>query len=125
MGDLFRDGAVWMAAQFQAHLSRSVVYSRGEDSVTFNATIGQTDREKADDFGRLVKATTRDYIFLTASLVLASAQTLPEPGDQIRETLDGAVRVFELLSVTGSAVWRYADQYGILLRVNTRHVATE
>jgi hypothetical protein len=70
--------------------------------------------------GVITHAQERDYLIAADDLVLGGAATLPERGDQIDETIDGATVTFEVLPLAGEAHWRYSDPFRTLLRVHTR-----
>lgn len=106
-------------------MARMVTYQRGGDSVDLAATIGRTEFEQADDFGVIHKIESRDYLVLTADLVLASVQTLPKAGDRIRETDGAKTFVYEVMAPGNEPPFRYSDPYRRTLRIHTKHVATE
>lgn len=119
MTDLLAWGIAWLDRKRKQHLSREVIYHRGELTAPVQATIGRTEFEVSDTEGVQTAYTDRDYLISTADLVLNGQITLPEPGDQIRETLAATVEVFEVLD------WRYSDPHRQMLRIQTKHIASE
>ncbi len=125
MADLLAQGAAWLEEQRSRHLSRTVTYLRGSDSVDLPATIGRTTFEQADEYSIVHRTEARDFLVLTADLVLAGAATLPQAGDRIREAASGQTFIYEVLAPGGEPPWRYSDPYRKTLRIHTKHVATE
>ena len=119
-GDLLAQGQAWLAAQQKAHASRPVVYRRGGASVTLDATIGKTDFEYTDGYGATIIDQSRDYLILTAELVLGDERTLPQAGDTIEET-DGQQRFTYEVTVMGpEPAYRYSDPGRVQLRIHTK-----
>lgn len=125
MGNLLQAGSAWLDAQRKAHMSSPVTYSRGEASVEVQATVGRTVFEIDDGAGILQKVESRDYLVLTADLVLDGEPTLPQAGDRIREADGAKTFVYEVMAPGGEPVWRYSDPYRKTLRIHTKHVDTE
>ncbi len=125
MPDLLEQGATWLDEQRHAHLTRTVTYERGADSVQVQATIGRTVFEQADEYGAIHRIESRDFLVRAADLVLGGTQTLPQAGDRIRETDGGVTHVYEVMAPGTEPPWRYSDAYRRVLRVHTKHVATE
>ncbi|MCK6458219.1 MAG: hypothetical protein L6Q92_17030 [Phycisphaerae bacterium] len=118
-------GSAWLEDQRNRHMTRTVTYQRGGDSVDVAATIGRTEFEQADDFGVIHKVESRDYLVRTTDLVLASVQTLPKAGDRVRETDGAKTFVYEVMAPGSEPPFRYSDPYRRTLRIHTKHVATE
>ncbi len=125
MADLLRQGAAWLDCQRHTHLTQTVRYQRGADSVELSATIGRTEFEQADEYGVLHRIEARDYIIRAADLVLGGETVLPKAGDQIHETEGAVTHVYEVMAPGGEPPWRYSDPYRVALRVHTKHVKTE
>jgi len=119
MTDLLAWGLKWLDGQRKRHLSLEVVYARGEITAAVQATIGRTEFEVSGSDGVQTAYTDRDYLISTADLVLDGELSLPEPGDQVREALAATVEVYEVLD------WRYSDPHRQMLRVQTKHIASE
>lgn len=125
MTDMLEQGAAWLEGQRHKHMTRTLVYERGADSVELSARIGRTEFEQADDYGAVHKIESRDFLVRTVDLVLASAQTLPKAGDRIRETDGAQTFVYEVMAPGTEPPFRYSDPYRKTLRIHTKHVDTE
>ena len=125
MTDLLEQGSNWLENQRVQHASQTVVYQRGEQSVEVAATIGKTEFEVDDGHGILQRVESRDYLILSADLVVGGQTTLPERGDRVRETQSEKVFVYEVIAPGGEPAWRYSDPYRKTLRIHSKHVATE
>jgi hypothetical protein len=130
--DVLDKGSAWLEDQRNRHMTRTVTYQRGGDSVELSATIGRTEFEQADEFGVIHEIESRDFLMRTADLVLAGAQTLPRTGDRIRETDLSAGQaggtktfVYEVLAPGNEPPFRYSDPFRRTLRIHTKHAATE
>ena len=78
--DTIIDGALHAA---QSSREVAIVYSRGVDSVTIAAVVGQTPFEQTDEYGVSHQIESRDYIVIAADLILAGLATLPQAGDVV------------------------------------------
>ena len=125
MTNLFETGASWLAGQLKTHASVDVTYVRGADQVMVKATIGKTEFEIDDGSGVIVRIQSRDFLVHTADLVLTGTQTLPVAGDLIRETQGASTFVYEVMPPGNEPHYRYSDPFRKLLRIHTKHVATE
>lgn len=125
MADLLEQAATWLNGQRHEHMTRAVVYQRGDNQVELSATIGRTEFEQVDEYGVVHKVESRDYLICTTDLVLASLPTLPKAGDRIRETDGQQTFVYEVMAPGGEPPFRYSDPYRKALRIHTKHVDTE
>ncbi len=125
MPDLLETGSNWLENQRHQHMTRTVLYQRGTDTVELVATIGRTAFEQADEFGVIHRIESRDFLVRVSDLVLATVQTLPKAGDQISETTGDQTFVYEVMAPGNEPPWRYSDPYRRTLRIHTKHVATE
>ena len=125
MSDMLRDGQSWLAAKLTSHAAHEVVYRRDSLQATVLATIGKTDAEQESADGLVTRTEVRDYLINTASLVLGGVQTLPQRGDEILETDEGQVFVYEVLPRGSDRAWRYSDPFRLKLRIHTKLIATE
>lgn len=125
MGDLLDRGAAFLDAQRHQHLSRLVLYRRGTDEKEVEATIGKTEFEQADDAGLIHRVESRDFLVRTADLDLGAGPILPRAGDQVRETVGLSVFVYEVNAPGAQPPFRYSDPYRRVLRIHTKHIATE
>lgn len=125
MTDLLEHGAAWLDQQRSRHLTRTVTYLRGEESVDLPATIGQTTFEQADEYGVIHRTQSRDYLISAADLVLAGAAEQPKAGDRIRETVGEQMLIYEVMAPGGEPPWRFSDPYRRTLRIHTKFVGME
>ncbi len=126
MADLLQTGSDWLADQLKAHASRPVVYRRGTQQVGVLATIGRTLLKLDDGYGGVrMEWTDRDFLIQAADLVLGGVPTLPQRGDQIRETQGGRVFVYEVMAPGREPEWRWSDGFRKVLRIHTKQVGTE
>ncbi|MCP4226357.1 MAG: hypothetical protein GY773_23720, partial [Actinomycetia bacterium] len=70
------------------------------------ATIGQTTFEQESEAGGIQQFQSRDFLVRTAELILDSEVTLPQAGDQIRETVDTKVFVYEVMAPGSQPAFR-------------------
>ncbi len=123
--DLLEKSAAWLQDQRTRHLSRTVTYLRGGDSVDLPATIGRTEFEQADEYGVVHRTQSRDFLVLAADLVLGGAPTLPQAGDRIRESVGDQTFLYEVMAPAGEPPWRYSDPYRKALRIHTKFIGME
>ncbi len=98
MSGLLEKGSNWLEDQRHTHLTRTVVYQRGGESVEVAATVGRTVFEQADEFGVIHRTESRDFLVRAADLVLAGNQTPPKAGDWIREPAGDQTFVYEVMA---------------------------
>ena len=123
--DLLNTGAAWLEEQRHQHLTRTVMYERGADSVELAATVGRTEFEQADEYGVVRRTESRDFLVRTQDLVIGGALALPKSGDRVRETTGATAYVYEVMAPGGEPPFRYSDPKRLTLRIHTKHVATE
>lgn len=123
--DLLEKGSAWLESQRHAHLTRTVVYQRGGESVELAATVGRTVFEQADEFGIVHRTESRDFLVLAADLVLNGTRILPKAGDYVREPVGDQVFIYEVMAPGDEPPFRYSDPYRRTLRIHTKHVGTE
>ncbi|HPM25049.1 MAG TPA: hypothetical protein PLP66_14170 [Phycisphaerae bacterium] len=125
MPDRLEQGAAWLEDQRTRHMSRTVTYLRGDDSVDVAATIGRTEFEQADEYGVVHRTESRDFLVLTDALVLGDKAVLPQTGDRVRETAGDQIFLYEVMAPGGEPPYRYSDPYRRTLRIHTKHVGME
>jgi len=126
MLDLLHFGSDWLADQLKAHASRPVVYRRGAQQATVQATIGRTLLRLDDGYGGVrMEWTDRDFLIHAADLVLGGLVTLPQRGDQIRETQGGRTVVYEVMAPGKEPPWRWSDVFRKVLRIHVKQIAVE
>lgn len=126
MRNVLSNGLKWLQEQLREHAQYSLEYRRGSEEVILQASLGRTLWRLSDGHGGTrIEWTERDVVVAAADLVLAGVRTLPQRGDQVRETRGAEVYVYEVLAPGSEPVWRWADPYRMLLRIHTVYVATE
>jgi len=125
MTDLLEQAATWLDDMRVKHMSQTVTYARGAESVELAATFGRTTYEITDESGATVQAVATDFVVSAEAIVLGGEQVLPDPGDQIRVSAGGQTRVLEVMDLGGAGHYRPADPYGRMLRIHTKHVDTQ
>jgi len=125
VADLLEKGTAWLDGVRQAHLSRTVTYQRGVDTVDVAATLGSTTYEVADEAGAIGQAKATDFIVAAVALVLGGAPTIPKVGDRIRVPSGAKVLVFEVLDLGGAGHYRPSDPHGRMLRIHAKQIDEE
>jgi len=125
MADLLQRASAWLEDQRTKHLTQSVVYQRGTDTIEVLATIGSTVFQIDDGAGGVLRIEARDYLISAADLVLAGNPVVPQRGDQIRETQGRQVFVYEVIRPGDEPCWRWSDAYRQTLRIHTKQVDLE
>jgi len=123
--DLLEHGVAWLEEQRAWHLSRTVEYVRGSESVELSATLGSTRYELTDDAGATVQALATDFLVAADDLVLGGVVTKPRIGDRIRLPAGDSVQVFEVLDLAGTGHYRPAGSFGKTLRIHTKRIDEE
>jgi hypothetical protein len=115
----------WLDEQRLRHMSETVTYSRGAESVEVPATLGSTGYEVADERGAVVHTKAMDFLISAADLVLGGQKTRPKAGDRIRVTFGAEVHVFEVMDLAGTGHYRPCDPHDRTLRVHTKRIDEE
>ena len=122
MADLLETASNWLEEKRTQHLSRTVTYQRGADTVDVPASIGRTTFEVDDGYGIVQKWESRDFLILATDLVLNGSQTLPERGDRIQEIQGATTFTYEVLAPGKEPPWRYSDPFRKTLRIHTKQI---
>jgi len=125
MADLLGTGAAWLEDQRHQHLTRTVTYQRGADTVGLAATIGRTQFEQADASDVIHRIESRDFLVRAADLVLGGVPVTPVAGDRIRETSGETTFVYEVMAPGGEPPFRFSDVNRLTYRIHTKLVGTE
>lgn len=125
MPDMLEQAVGWLGDMRTQHLSRTVEYVRGAETVELSATLGSTRYELTDDAGATVEAKATDFIVAADELALGGAAVKPQIGDRIRLPAGASVLVFEVLDLAGSGHWRPADPFGKALRIHAKQIDEE
>jgi hypothetical protein len=125
VANLLETGAAWLADQLKSHASVDVIYQRENEQISVKATIGKTEFEIDDGSGVIQRVQSRDFLIHAADLILGGVAALPVAGDRIRETQGSQTFVYEVLAPGNEPHYRFSDPFRKLLRIHTKHVATE
>ncbi|MCL4743602.1 MAG: hypothetical protein KJZ54_15515 [Phycisphaerales bacterium] len=125
MADLLEQGAAFLDDRRQTHLTRTVTYERGASTVDLAATVGRTVFEQADESGFIRKVESRDFLVRRTDLIFDGSALLPKAGDRVRDHDGAQTLVYEVMAPGGEPPFRYSDPYRKVLRIHTKHVATE
>ena len=120
MADLLKQGSDWLQSMRNQHATQSVIYKRGSDQVTLNATKGKSQIEVEDEYGTRIETEITDFLITASDLVLNGQTTTPAVGDKIEETIDGVTRIYEVMPIVAEGHWRWSDSFGKTLRIHTR-----
>jgi hypothetical protein len=117
MADMLKNGMSWLESQRKKCLTSPVIYRRERTSVEVPATIGKTIFRIEDEYGRMVRYESRDYLISSADLVINGTITLPRKGDEIID--EGFV--YEVMAPANEPEWRYSDAFRNTLRIHTKN----
>lgn len=105
----------------------SLVYTQvggGTVTLTNIAWEGRTAFRSNQQNRPSLEWSDRDYLIPAAALVIGAVQVLPQRGDRLAETLNGATQTFEIVTPdNGERAWRFADPQNTLLRVHVKRVS--
>jgi hypothetical protein len=118
MANMIQDGISWLAGQLKTHASNQVIYKRGTNTVTVNATLGKTEFEVEHDSGVVDRVETRDYLINAADIDFGAGPVKPQRGDKIVEVLNGTTHTRTVSVPTQGQVWSH-DGFEVKLRVHT------
>jgi hypothetical protein len=125
MSDLLKKASEWLENQRVKHMTCTVFYLRGAESIEVAATIGKTVFEIDDGIGARTQFEARDFLILADDLILDGRIVLPERGDRVQEVQTGKTFLYEVLAPGKEPCWRYSDPYRKTLRIHTKQVGTE
>lgn len=125
MADLLQQGVDWLDGMRSAHLSRTVTYQRGCESLEIAATLGATSLEVTDEAGATVQSPQTDFIVSADALVLGGAVVTPLVGDRVSIPFGDKTLVYEVLSLPDGRHFRRCDGSGRMLRIHAKQVDEE
>lgn len=120
--DVLKDASAWLEGERNKFLVEPVTYERGADSVILNATRGKTVFEVDDGFGSIERWEAKDFLILTADLILNSIEVLPERGDLIKDIVGTLTYVYEIMSPRNEPDFRFSDPWRQTLRIHTKQI---
>jgi hypothetical protein len=116
MVDILKNGMSWLESQRDKNLSSLVIYRRGDDTAEVPATIGKTLFRIEDEYGRVVRYESRDFLITASELILNETVVSPERGDEIID--DGFI--YEVMAPANEPEWRYSDSFRNTLRIHSK-----
>jgi hypothetical protein len=119
MADLLQEGAAWLEEKRHAHLAHAVLYYRAGFSVEVLATVGRSVFEVATEGGGVESVERRDYLLRAEDLVLGEEPVEPQPGDIVKEPVEGNYLLFEVMGAGQEKCFRRSDPDGRTLRIHT------
>jgi hypothetical protein len=123
MKDLLQYASKWLENKRTQFAAQMVTYSRGNQTAQVPATVGKTVFEVDEGFNVLLRYESRDFLILTAALVLGGIKTLPQKGDRIRETQGDTVYIYEVTAPGKEPAWRFSDPWRKTFRIHTKQTA--
>lgn len=128
MADLLSKASAMLARSVRGSLGRRVLYrtSDGAAEVVVSAAVGSSVFEGTDGQGGSVAFQSRDYLIVSADLVLQGVRYEPAAGDRIIELDSGTdtARHYEVLSMIGEPCWRWSDPARTVRRIHTKEVVS-
>jgi len=115
--NILKNGIDFLGQKLKAYASETVVYKRGLDSVSIQATFGKTNCHIEDESGLKVGGHVIDFLFAAQDLVINGSQTTPQAGDQIVFNSNSYEAFF-----LPDGCWRYSDPYGTIIRLHTKEI---
>lgn len=105
------------------HAGRSVVYSRGGESVTVTALRGNSRYQLEENTGFVTEKEVRDFIIEAEplrALVFDGSIFEPKTGDRIVETVHGRTRTFSVRPPSPATPhWSWVDPDETTMRIHT------
>jgi len=102
MTSLIEKGEATLSRLLGQDASVRIVYRRGEEAVELPATVGQTEYETDDQFGREAFV-SRDYLVDRELLVISSGRIEPQRGDRIWQRRGDTTLICDVVSPGGDA----------------------
>ncbi len=107
-------------AMFAEAFGVLVTYLRGVDETVLTAEVQLHDYEISSQGGTVTVVRSRDYLLSASDLGLT-----PRVGDQIKETIGGVVKLFEVMPIGDRPCFEEADPSQRKLLVHTKYAGNE
>ena len=98
----------------------SVTYVRGVGETELTAEVQLQDYDIGGPDVAATVVQSRDYLLSASDLSLT-----PRPGDQIKETIGGVVKLFEVMPIAARPCWQWTDSQDRKMLVHTKYAGTE
>ncbi len=125
MTDMLQKGLELLQQMQNKFASVEVSYQRDVETITVNATLGETMYDIEDECGITVKTQIMDFLIASEDLILAGGRTEPKVGDCVRYTRPNRTDVYEVMSLGAESHFRYCDPYNLTLRIHTKLINAE
>ncbi len=119
MANMLTTGLAWLRSQRRTHMTTTVTYTRGSDSVELPATPAITNQPREDANGFPIRVESAEFIITAADLIVGGVTVLPKIGD----TITHAGVVYDVLPEPGLDCWRYCDSDRATIRVHAKQVS--
>jgi len=120
--DLLEHAQEWLTSMNRLYRSRPVIYARGAQEKEVPALVGKTVFRVETGYGLFERVEARDFLVEVADLTEFGE---PQRGDRVKDTLNGAVEIFEVMAPNGESHFIYSDPYRKVFRIHAKHVGTE
>ena len=116
MADFMARGMTWLNGKLRDRVSEEIIYTRGADSVSIQATLGSSHADMTDGTGAVRRERVNQaFMFSAADLILNGVATLPLDGDKI--TSQGVI--YDVMPAHEPAQ-QFSDSQGNRLRVHSK-----
>ena len=122
---MLEDALIWLEEQRHQNMTVPAAYQRGGgETVEMQATLGKSIFKSEDDYGRLIRTVTTDFLVRAQDLVIAGEQITPRAGDCIfyprASETNSNVGVYEVTAINGEPCRRYSDINNKTIRIHTK-----
>ena len=127
MANLFQRAKTWLPEQMQraAVSGNTLTLTLGAETIDLTdiAWPGNARFTSSVEGQARLEYGDRDYLVPVASIVFSGGQIEPQVGMRFRETIEGTVRVYEVLTPdTGEPAWRHSNRELTVWRIHTKEV---
>jgi hypothetical protein len=122
---MLEDAQLWLEEQRHQNMTVPVAYQRGGgETIEMQATLGKSTFKSEDDYGRLIRTVSTDFLIRVQDLVIDDENVIPQAGDYIfyprASETNSKVGVYEVTAINGQPPWRYSDVNNKTFRVHTK-----
>jgi hypothetical protein len=122
---MLEDAQLWLEEQRHQNMTVPVAYQRGGgETIEMQATLGKSTFKSEDDYGRLIRTVSTDFLIRAEDLLIDGESSLPQAGDYIfyprASETNSKVGVYEVTAINGEPCRRYSDINNKTLRVHTK-----
>jgi hypothetical protein len=122
---MLEEAQLWLEQQRHLNMTVPVAYQRGGgETIEMQATLGKSTFKSEDDYGRLIRTVSTDFLIRVQDLVIDDENVIPQAGDYIfyprASETNSKVGVYEVTAINGQPPWRYSDVNNKTFRVHTK-----